>query len=153
MSGDRAAVSEALSDVVARLRRAMRRSARVRMPGSLSVAQLELLSTVQEHGEARPGELARRLRLAPNSVSTLTNTLVTAGMLRRTADPRDGRAAVLELTEEGLRQVLSWRDTNSEILAAAVDRLSVEDRRTVEQALPVLSRLVAQLDTQTDEAD
>jgi DNA-binding MarR family transcriptional regulator len=62
----------AVADMVARLRRAMRIAARVRQPGtSLSVAQLELLSIVEEHPGARPGDLAGLLHLAPNSVSTL----------------------------------------------------------------------------------
>ena len=73
---------EAVADLVASLRRAMRKAARARIPAMpLSVAQLELLSLVQEHPGARPGDLAGLLRLAPNSVSTLANAMVSAGML------------------------------------------------------------------------
>ncbi len=145
--------SAVLADVVARLRRAMRRSARVRLPGSsLSVAQLELLSSIEENPGARPGELARLLRLAPNSVSTLVNALVVAGMVRRRPDPDDARAVVLELTGEAVSEVHSWRDTNAAALAAALEALTGHEQQTVAGALPALARLVSMLDAQTDAA-
>ena len=54
-----AMLPEAVADLVARLRRAMRSAARARTPTMpLSVAQLELLSLVQEHPGARSGDLA-----------------------------------------------------------------------------------------------
>jgi hypothetical protein len=69
----------AVADVVSRLRRAMRRAARAQgsggLPGGLSVAQLEFLSCLAENPGARPGQLARLLRLAPSSVATLVNGL------------------------------------------------------------------------------
>jgi DNA-binding MarR family transcriptional regulator len=142
-----------LSDIVARLRRAMRRSARVWSPGSaLSVAQLELLSTIEENPGARPGELARLLRLAPNSVSTLANALASSGMLHRDVDPSAARAALFELTDDALMQVHTWRDTNAAALAAALDALTLDDQLTVTAALPALARLVAMLDAQTEAA-
>ena len=41
------------------------------------------------------------------AVSSLTNTLSAAGLLARAADPRDGRAVVLSLTEAGGRALES----------------------------------------------
>lgn len=144
---------EVLADVVARLRRAMRRSARVRLPGSaLSVAQLELLSALEENPGARPGELARLLRLAPNSVSTLANALAAAGMLRRTAHDSDARAVVFELTTEARVQVHAWRDSNAAALAAALGGLTAKDQEALTAALPALTHLVDQLDAQTEAA-
>jgi len=59
-----AMLPEAVADLVARLRRAMRKAARARTPTmALSVAQLELLSLVQEHPGARSGDLAGLLHL------------------------------------------------------------------------------------------
>jgi DNA-binding MarR family transcriptional regulator len=106
----------------------------------LSVAQLELLSTIEENPGARPGELARLLRLAPNSVSTLANMLAASGMLHRAVDPSDARAALFELTDVARAQVHSWRDTNAAALAAALEALTVDDQQLVTTALPALSR-------------
>ncbi len=81
----------ALADAVSRLRRAMRRAARAygpggALPGGLSVAQLEFLSCLAENPAARPGQVARLLRLAPSSVATLVNGLARAALV-----VRDGR--------------------------------------------------------------
>ncbi|MDU0315344.1 MarR family transcriptional regulator [Phycicoccus sp. M110.8] len=142
------------ADLVARLRRAMRRAARAKLPTlPLSVAQLELLSVVEERPGSRPGELALALRLAPNSVSTLANTLATAGMLQRAASTADKRAVEYSLTPAGAAHVASWRQVNGTALAAAVEALPVADQEVLGRALPVLDRLVDLLEEQTDRTD
>ena len=91
-----------LADVVSRLRRAMRRAARAADPApTLSVAQLELLSCLAENAGARPGQLARLLRLAPSSVATLVNGLRAAGLVIRDSAQDDRRSAWLRLTPAG----------------------------------------------------
>lgn len=142
------------ADLVARLRRAMRRAARANLPTlPLSVAQLELLSVVEERPGSRPGELAQALRLAPNSVSTLANTLATAGMLQRAASTADKRAVEYSLTPAGAAHVTSWRLVNGTALAAAVEALPAADQEVLGRALPVLDRLVDLLEEQTDRTD
>ncbi len=95
----------AVADVVSRLRRAMRRAARAQgsggLPGGLSVAQLEFLSALAETPGARPGQLARQLRLAPSSVATLVNSLTRAQLIERSGGVDDRRTAVLRLTGDG----------------------------------------------------
>ena len=141
--------SEAVADLVASLRRAMRKAARARIPAMpLSVAQLELLSLVQEHPGARPGDLAGLLRLAANSVSTLANAMVSAGMLDRTPGPTDKRTVEFSLTAQGAQLVGQWRTTNSDLLLSAIAALDAQDQRVLAEALPVLERLVAVIDEQ-----
>ena len=48
----------------------------------------------------RMGELANRLNVTPAAVSQLAVQLETLGLVRRTPDPRDGRAVVVEPTKE-----------------------------------------------------
>src|SRR5450759_5485303 len=116
-----AMLPQAVADLVARLRRAMRSAARARTPTMpLSVAQLELLSLVQEHPGARSGDLAGLLRLAANSVSTLANAMVSAGMLDRTPGPTDKRTVEFSLTPQGAQFVGQWRTTNSGLLLSAI---------------------------------
>lgn len=154
MSTNPADLSGTFADLVARLRRAMRRAARAGLPSlPLSVAQLELLSLVEERPGSRPGELAQALRLAPNSVSTLVNGLASAGMLERTAGATDKRAVRYTLTAAGAAHVSSWREVNGASLASAIEALPPADRDVLRQALPVLIRLVDLLDEQTDDRD
>jgi DNA-binding MarR family transcriptional regulator len=144
-----AALPEAVANLVAGLRRAMRKAARTRTPTMpLSVAQLELLSLVQEHPGARPGDLADLLHLAPNSVSTLANVLTSAGMLDRSPGAKDKRTVAFTLTPQGAHLVHQWRTTNAALLQSAIAALSSGDLQVLTDALPVLERLVAVIDEQ-----
>jgi DNA-binding MarR family transcriptional regulator len=141
----------AVADLVATLRRVMRKAARVRQPAMpLSVAQLELLSLVEEHPGTRPGDLAGLLRLAANSVSTLANALVSAGMLERAPGATDKRTVEFTLTHQGAQLVGQWRATNTSLLRSAIAALDTTDRQVLTQALPVLARLVAVIDEQAE---
>src|SRR5665811_1252293 len=120
-----AVLPQAVADLVARLRRAMRKASRVRAPAMpLSVAQLELLSLVQEHPGARSGDLAGLLHLAPNSVSTLANAMTGAGMLDRSPGATDKRTVAFTLTPQGAHLVRQWRSTNAALLQSAIAALN-----------------------------
>src|SRR5436305_13543320 len=73
-----------LADVISRLRRAMRRAAPAADPGGkLSVAQLALPSCLAANPGARPGQLARMLRIAPSSDANLASGLPRAALTTR----------------------------------------------------------------------
>ncbi|WP_045824418.1 MarR family winged helix-turn-helix transcriptional regulator [Williamsia herbipolensis] len=61
-------------------------------------------------GPLRSGELAERLFADPSTVSRHIASLVGLGYVRREADPRDGRATILVLTDSGRRQVEAVRE-------------------------------------------
>jgi len=144
-----AVLPEAVADLVARLRRAMRKAARARVPTMpLSVAQLELLSLVQEHPGARSGDLASLLHLAANSVSTLANAMTGAGMLERSPGAADKRTVQFTLTPQGAQLVWQWRITNAALLQSAIAALNPPERQTLADAMPVLEHLVALIDEQ-----
>jgi DNA-binding MarR family transcriptional regulator len=140
-----------LADIVAALRRAMRRAARAVDPENpLAVAQLELLSCVAERPGIRPGQLAGRLRLARNTVTTLVNGLHTRGLISRDATPGDGRAVALTLTDEGRSAVESWRDTNTAIVERALRALSEVRQQALNTVLPALRDLTQAIDAQAE---
>jgi DNA-binding MarR family transcriptional regulator len=135
-----------LMQVTAGLRRLARRRLAEKVAGPrLPEAQRELLLVV----EAQPGigvaGAATALALAGNSVSTLVNTLVDAGMLYRDIDPADRRAARLTLTEAAKKRLSTWRTERSRMLGAALDRAGVADREAIAAALPALRRLLEEL--------
>lgn len=144
-------VGARLAEAVARLRRAMRRAARAHAPENrLAVAQLELMAGLAERPGARPGELARSLRLAPNTVTTLVNGLARTGMVTRTDDPTDRRMVRLALTSAGHDALASWAGTNELILHRAQENLTDEQRAALRAALPALTQLVAVIDAVAD---
>lgn len=146
----------ALADAVSRLRRAMRRAARAsggggELPGGLSVAQLEFLSCLAENPAARPGQVARLLRLAPSSVATLVNSMLRAGLVLRSGGVDDRRTAALDLTRSGQAVVAEWQTVNARILAAALTTLSASSRRSLAAALPAVRELTGAVDELADE--
>jgi DNA-binding MarR family transcriptional regulator len=153
-SGEGDARGAELADVISRLRRAMRRAARAADPEvSLSVAQLELLSCLAENPGARPGQLAKLLRIAPSSEATLASGLRRAGLVRRTGGQDDKRTAALWLTPVGETAVSRWQRVNERLLRSALTALAPASRDVVESALPALRDLAGLIDALADAAD
>ncbi len=150
-AGDPGLQADGLAEGIARLRRALRRGARVADPGNtLAVAQLELLSAVTEHPGARPGQVARLLNMRPNTVTTIVNALSARGMLERVAAADDKRAIELTVTEAGHQAVLSWQATNAAVLHLALSTLPAKQRRSLAAAAPALDALARAIDRLAD---
>ncbi|MGH3256188.1 MAG: MarR family winged helix-turn-helix transcriptional regulator [Streptosporangiaceae bacterium] len=143
--------TDSLAEAIARLRRALRRGARVADPGNtLAVAQLELLAALAEHPGARPGQLARLLNMRPNTVTTIVNALSTRGMLGRATAEEDRRAVELTVTEAGQQAVLAWQATNAAVLNLALSALPARQRRALATAVPALHALAREVDRLAD---
>lgn len=142
-----AASARELTDVVARLRRALRRSIRSDYPWEeRPMAQMEVLQTLRDTGAIRLGDLADRLNLAQSTVSALVGRLLNDGLVTRGIDANDRRAAVLELTSAGQTSVAEWDDAHQQRLARALESLSQAQRRRIGSALSALAELVQALD-------
>src|ERR1035441_5343171 len=130
----------------------MRRAARAGDPAAtLSVAQLEMLSCLAENPGARPGQLARLLRLAPSSVATLTHALRRADLVTRTGGETDRRTACLRLTPAGEAAVIRWKVLNENLLRTAFAALPEGSRGTIQAALAALSELAGAVNALADE--
>ncbi|HEX3789493.1 MAG TPA: MarR family winged helix-turn-helix transcriptional regulator [Pseudonocardiaceae bacterium] len=135
-----------LTDVVTRLRRALRTSIRTDYPWeSLPMAQVELLMSLADNAPARIGQLAALLRLAPNTVSGLVQQLLESGLASRETDPADRRVARVTLTDAGRVQLTEWQAAHERRIENALDRLRPEDRQAIITALPGLNQLVDHL--------
>jgi DNA-binding MarR family transcriptional regulator len=147
----RSARPNGLAEGIARLRRALRRGARVADPGNpLAVAQLELLSALTEHPGARPGQLARRLHMRPNTVTTIVNALAAQGLVSRAIADRDRRAVELTATDAGQQAVHAWQATNAAVLHLALSTLPAPQRRALAAAVPALDALASAVDRLAD---
>jgi DNA-binding MarR family transcriptional regulator len=143
--------ADGLAEGIARLRRALRRGARVADPGNtLAVAQLELLGALAEHPRARPGQLARQLNMRPNTVTTIVNALTAQGLVARLPAADDRRAVELTVTEAGRQAVLAWQATNAAVLHLALSALPVRQQRTLAAAAPALDALAVAVDRLAD---
>jgi DNA-binding MarR family transcriptional regulator len=146
-----AARPDGLAEGIARLRRALRRGARVADPANpLAVAQLELLSALTEHPGARPGQLARLLHMRPNTVTTIVNTLTAQGLVSRATADTDRRAVELTATHAGEQAVHAWQATNAAVLHLALSTLPPPQRRALAAAVPALAALASAVDRLAD---
>jgi DNA-binding MarR family transcriptional regulator len=144
-------LGDELMRTITAMRRLVRRRLRPAMPGPrLRGAQVELLRAV----EAEPGigvaAAARALHLAPNSVSTLVNQLVDAGMLTRDTDPDDRRVARLRLTGAAAERLGAWRQARVELVGKGIAQLATGDIAALKRALPALRSLMSILDPVSD---
>jgi DNA-binding MarR family transcriptional regulator len=141
-----------LMTVTAALRRLIRRRLRAQRAAAgtesdpIRGARLELLHHIETTPGAGVAAAAHALHLAGNSVSTMVNQLVTAGLVHREVDPADRRAARLWLTEAATSRLQAWRTARGQLVGAGLDRLSYADRQAVMAALPALQRLVSNLE-------
>jgi DNA-binding MarR family transcriptional regulator len=150
-AGEGAPQPDGLAEGIARLRRALRRGARVADPGNtLAVAQLELLAALADHPGSRPGQLARRLNMRANTVTTIVNALSSHGMLERVTAEDDRRAVRLTVTEAGQQAVLAWQATNAAVLHLALSTLPAKQRHALAAAVPALDALARAIDRLAD---
>jgi DNA-binding MarR family transcriptional regulator len=96
----------------------------------ISVKEFDVLITVfnAPNGKLRMTELAERVVLSASGVSHLITRLERDGLVRRTADPEDGRSFFAELTRAGQRRLHDSRPTHN-----AVVRAHLTDRVTPKQ--------------------
>jgi len=141
-------VAMELTEVVTRLRRALRTSIRTDYTWeALPMARVELLMALQEHQPVRVGRLANLLRLAPNTVSGLVQAVVESGLVTRAPDPADRRVAVVELTPAGHAQLADWERAHQQRIGDALGRLPASEQASIRGALPALALLVDHLAT------
>ena len=80
-------------------------------------------------------DLADRAGMTKQAMSELVNDLVEMGYLRRTPDPTDGRAKLIEFTDRGWAAVntvlASFKETEAALVARLGDRRMAELRRTL----------------------
>jgi DNA-binding MarR family transcriptional regulator len=134
-------------DTAARLRVAIGRlSRRLRTTAAGSAAgltptRISVLLTVVREGPIRLSVLAESESLNPTMLSRVIADLGDAGLVARTSDDGDRRAAWVEATAEGRRLAERMRRERTDAVNEAMEDLSPSDRHLLEKALPALERL------------
>jgi DNA-binding MarR family transcriptional regulator len=122
------------------LARLSRRLRRHELAG-LTPTQLAALSTVEQAGPLRLGDLAAAEGIAPSTLTRLVAVLEELGYVRRDADPKDARASTLAITLLGHETLERLRAENSALLTKRVMLLTPEQRAALAAALPALEAL------------
>ena len=136
-----------LSAVLGRLHRALRRHVRETFAGpALPQSQVEILRLLYREPGMRAREVAERLGLASNTVSTLLQQLSRRGYVDRQVDSSDRRSARLALTDAAVARMNSWSDKRAATLGMAMRSLEVADLEQIVSAQPALERLATVLE-------
>ena len=112
----------------------------------LTMAQISILLTLLDSGPIRMTELATRERVRTPTTTVAIRRLENLGLVKRSRDPSDMRAVLVEVTPQGQVQYQEALEARRTHLAELLTRLTDDERADLVQALKPLERL-------TDTAD
>jgi len=133
-----------LRTAIGRLSRRLRTTAAARDAGLTPTAISVLLSVVRT-GPTRLSVLAASEGVNPTMLSRVIAGMVQDGLLERSSDEGDRRAAWVEATAAGAKLAERMRRERTDALNLALEALSDPDRRRLEKALPALESLAEEL--------
>jgi DNA-binding MarR family transcriptional regulator len=120
----------------------LRRLRQMRVEGELTLPESSALVRLDRGGPATPSELARLEQIRPQSMGATVAALEARGLVERRPDPRDGRRAVLSVTEAGRAVLLDKRNARAEQLAKALAAgFTPAELGQLMAAAPLLERL------------
>jgi len=114
------ALEHEIGVIARRIRRNTDERARMIHP-DLAAAAYSLLAAVADEGPCRASALADTFSLDKGAVSRYLSQLEDLGLLSRTPDPADGRAFLLEVSDDGRRRLGEMLDRRRAMFG---DRLS-----------------------------
>jgi DNA-binding MarR family transcriptional regulator len=122
-------LADQLQGLIRRLRRAQ---AERLAPLGLTPAQERALRLITRGDEPpRMTELADRLGIVPRSLTAVVDALEEAGLVRREIDPRNRRAILLRLTDQGAAVRDGLREARRRAAEDLFAPLSADDRKTL----------------------
>lgn len=133
-----------LHRVLSKVFSVLRRGDTSRLPttaSDLTLAQLSILLTLLDQGPMRMTELAAHERVRTPTTTVAIRRLEKLGLVKRSRDPSDLRAVLVDITPRGLAQHRESLAARQGQLAALLSKLSEEDRETLTKALAALERL------------
>ncbi|OBB45818.1 MULTISPECIES: MarR family transcriptional regulator [Mycobacteriaceae] len=137
-----AELSGELQRVLSRVFSVLRRSDTSRNDaGDLTLAQLSILLTLLEQGPMRMTDLAAHERVRTPTTTVAIRRLEKLGLVKRSRDPSDLRAVLVDITPEGRAQHQEALEVRRAHLASLLAKLSPEDLETLTKAIDPLERL------------
>src|SRR5215831_10571490 len=112
-------------------------------PDGISLTAAATLATLERSGPRRLTALARQEGVTQPAMTQLIGRLQDAGLVRREADPADGRVVQVRLTDQGRETLARRRAVRAERLATILDQISPEHRAALGAALPAIDALAS----------
>jgi DNA-binding MarR family transcriptional regulator len=138
------------TEVASRLRLAIVRTARrlrqeayeAENGAELSPTLTAALATIDRHGPLTPSELAERESVRRPTATRSIATLEANGLVARTADPSDRRAALISTTADGRALLKRLRSRKNAYIAKRLRKLDGDEVATLDRAAGILERML-----------
>ena len=131
------------------------RSLRARSDHQLTPSATSALARIAHGGPLRLGVLAQLEGIAPATMSKVVDNLETQRFIVRVPDVLDGRASLIELSDEGVALLHQIRSISTRAIDQALASLSATERGALDRAVPILEKLseLLQANTSSDRRD
>lgn len=106
----------------------------------VSSSQLFVLVLLGELGEATSAQLARRMRITPQALTTLLKPLRSKRLVTRRTDENHARRMPLRLSSEGQALLAQARELSPRIESRVLPDFSDEERATLKRLLARVAR-------------
>jgi DNA-binding MarR family transcriptional regulator len=137
------ALEHEMGVLVRRIRRLIAERARMVHP-DLSPVAYSMLMALNDSGPRRASDLVDLFSIDKGAVSRQVQSLLELGLIERTPDPEDRRAAILAITEEGARRLETVREKRR---AELLGRLSSWSSDELSDFVGALARYNAALES------
>ncbi|WP_141863506.1 MarR family transcriptional regulator [Arthrobacter sp. SLBN-53] len=111
----------------------------------LSVSAMEVLHTLSVEGPTRLTALTEAIRISQPAMTQLIQRLERRKLVTRVADPDDGRATIVAVTDDARDLLSRLRIEDNEKLEALLSTLTTSDREALRLALFVAGPIIEQL--------
>jgi len=108
-----------------------------------TTSQSETLSLLDRSGPLTVAELANLRNVRHQSMRLVTAQLELDGLVGKLPNPADGRSRLLSITQKGREELSRSRKARTLKIAALIEeRLSNQDRQTLQAAILIIERLM-----------
>ena len=104
------------------------------------------LGSVETHGPITAGKLAAHEHVRKPTMTRTIRELVDRGLIERLPDPLDGRVTWLRVTPAGKTLLQNARRRTDVFLTKRLQRLTLEERDTLQRAAEILEQLAERED-------
>jgi DNA-binding MarR family transcriptional regulator len=134
------ALATEIHAISGKLKRRLREQASA---GDLTQSQLAVLGHLDRNGPTTVTALAKLEGVRSQSMGATVAALETAGMVKGSSDPNDGRQTILSLTPACVALIKNGRAARTDWLLKTIEtKLSAQEQAQLAAAIKLLNRLV-----------
>jgi DNA-binding MarR family transcriptional regulator len=130
------ALEHEMGVLVRRIRRLIAERARMVHP-ELSPVAYSMLVALNDSGPRRASDLVDQFSIDKGAVSRQVGALLDLGLIERSPDPEDRRAAILAITDEGSRRLATIADSRRR---EVIDRLAGWSDENLQEFVDLMAR-------------